>query len=306
MRLYQNKIMLYKDGKLHNIVMGHKEPDSFSITYVVDTGNSTTSKVNVGASILDYSPTKSGYTFVGWRADNAANGTVLSGVVATGPTTLYAVFSKTITVTYNANGGSGSTSSSSGIMYYNNGNTLGASITLRSNGFSYSGRTFQKWAMGSASGTQYSAGASVTLTANTTFYAVWKSASQSFKVYMHDHENWGNGWEDLGVRSLDSNNYFSLDSNGIYLTAKVSCSVSLTYTYNNGGGDGRLWIKKYSSGSTTELDFREGDGLSGSGSFSISAGDKIYFQTMSHYATGDGAIIMRTSGLTFTFTATAT
>lgn len=182
MRLYQNKLKLYSNGKLYNVIMKPKELEGFAITYNIDTGNSTTSTVKAGTPVLNYAPTKDGYTFIGWREDSTANETVLSGTTATKDMTLYAVFSKSITVSYNANGGSGSTSSNSGTMYYNNGNTLGATITLRSNGFSYTNRTFQKWASGSAAGTQYSVGATVTITSDTTFYAIWKGNAVSNKT----------------------------------------------------------------------------------------------------------------------------
>ena len=43
--------------------------------------------------------------------------------------------------------------------------------------------------MGSTSGTQYAAGASVTLSTNTTFYAIWKITQQTGRVYV---SMWGN------------------------------------------------------------------------------------------------------------------
>lgn len=182
MRLYRNEIKLYKDGKLYNIIMKHKEPEGFTITYNIDSENSTTSTVKAGTPILNYTPSKSEYTFVGWREDSTASSTVLSGTTATSNMTLYAVFSKTITVSYNGNGGSGSVSSQTGTIYYNNGNVKGATFTLKSNAFTYTDRTFQKWAMGSASGTQYAGGASVTVTDDTTFYAIWKGTAVSNKT----------------------------------------------------------------------------------------------------------------------------
>lgn len=99
-----------------------------------------------------------------------------------GNITLYAIFSKsnTITLSYNANGGSGSTAPQSKqvTQYYNNGNytTPTATFTLQSSSFTKSGYLFNKWAIGSTSGTQYAAGTSVTLSSNTTFYAIWRAA----------------------------------------------------------------------------------------------------------------------------------
>lgn len=153
---------------------------AFNVTYVVDTGVEYTEKVKPKASMLSpttFTPEKSGWTFAGWRSDTTASGAVLTDAKATGHTTLYAVFTQTVTVSYAGNGAtSGSTNSQVGTRYYNNGNIENPSFTLRSSGFSKSYYNFTKWAMGSASGTQYAAGASVTLTANATFYALWVSA----------------------------------------------------------------------------------------------------------------------------------
>ena len=205
MRLYRNEIKLYKDGKLYNIIMKHKEPEGFTITYNIDSENSTTSTVKAGTPILNYTPSKSEYTFVGWREDSTASSTVLSGTTATTNMTLYAVFKKDITVSYNANGGTGSVSSQTGTIYYNNGNVKGATFTLKSNAFTYTDRTFQKWAMGSASGTQYAVGASVTVTDDTTFYAVWKAtAVSSKKLYS------GSGGVSQTIKTFDTTGYSSV------------------------------------------------------------------------------------------------
>lgn len=185
MRLYRNKLKLYSNGKLYNVIMKPKELEGFIITYNIDTGNSTTSTVKAGTPVLNYTPTKDGYTFVGWREDSTANETVLSGTTATKDMTLYAVFSKSITVSYNANGGSGSTASQTGTVYYNNGNTVGATFTLSNNGFSYTNGIFLKWAIDDASGTQYSVGDSITIYESTTCYAIWE-VKQEYTVTVTD------------------------------------------------------------------------------------------------------------------------
>ena len=229
-----------------------------TVTYYVDSGTSYQENVVYGNSVLSpssFTPSKSGYTFVGWRENSTANSSVLtSKTMGTSPISLYAVFKKTVTITYynnsttkstasgtqyynngnvanptftitqasksgwtargwatgtgasasvayssingtefstnttlyglyyqtitlsyNGNGStSGSVSSQTGTRYYNSaGNTSNPNFTLKSNGFSKTNYNFAKWAQGSASGTQYTVGASVTLSASTTFYAVW-------------------------------------------------------------------------------------------------------------------------------------
>lgn len=243
-KIYIGSTKLYSSGNI--------------VTYNVDSSLSYTEEVDDEKTCLSpttFTPSKSGYTFVGWREDNTANSSVLSEkVMGDNPITLYAVFKKdivitlynnsssptyqtkqqyynngnivnpsftltqnsasgwtalgwctsngatasvalnngatitpssnatyygkysqTITVSYNGNGATGgSTASHSGTRYYNSGNYSNPTFTLKSNGFSKKNYAFQKWAQGSAGGTQYSAGANVTLSGNTTFYAVWK------------------------------------------------------------------------------------------------------------------------------------
>lgn len=148
------------------------------VTYHIDTDNTYTEEVDEGLSVLNpsTSPTKSGFTFLGWREDTSADSDVLSTKLADGePMALYAVFTKTITTSFNQNGGSGSVSSKTSYGYYNNGNTSYTSITLPANGFTRRGYTFHNWRLNSTSGTAYNVGASYTPTDNTTFYAYWTS-----------------------------------------------------------------------------------------------------------------------------------
>ena len=157
-----------------------------NITYMVDTGVSYVEEIRVGTTILDpktFKPEKSGYEFVGWRLDNEADESVLTDAEANENTTLYAVFKKSVVVTYNANGGGGTTSESSGFAYYNNGTITEALITLRESGFTPETqyKNFSAWAEGSTDGTQYAAGQTISLAENTTFYAVWlETGSVSF------------------------------------------------------------------------------------------------------------------------------
>lgn len=124
----------------------------------------------------------SGWTPQGWCSSNSATAAVIvnngGNVTLNASATYYAKYGQTITLSYNGNGATGgSTAAQSNTRYYNTGNYSNPSFVLRSSGFSKSGWSFQNWAMGSASGTKYSAGATVTLSANATFYATWKRNS---------------------------------------------------------------------------------------------------------------------------------
>lgn len=243
-KVYRGEQKLYSAGNI--------------VTYYVDSSTVYQEEVEEGVSCLSpktFTPTKSGWTFLGWRADKTASSSVLSSqVMGDAPVTLYAVFratvivkyynnsttasttsgyryynngntvnpsfkltqaaksgwtargwstgtsgnssitvangasfnraaditlygmyQQTITLSYNGNGStSGSVAAQSGIRYYNsNGNTVNPTFTLAANGFTRTGYTFATWALGAVGGAQYKAGASITLSASTTFYAYW-------------------------------------------------------------------------------------------------------------------------------------
>ena len=125
--------------------------------------------------------TVSGMTKVGWgttTTDTTSDLAASTDKSISSNVTYYAIYKYTVTISYNANGGSGTTTASTGTAYRTANkttySTTNASITLASNNFTYSGWTFHKWAAGSASGTQYAAGASRSVSSNATYYAVWK------------------------------------------------------------------------------------------------------------------------------------
>ena len=129
---------------------------------------------------------KSGWSARGWSTSTAANGgiTYANGAAFTrnSDVTLYGMYQQAVTLSYNGNGATGgSTAAQTGYRYYNsNGQTLNASFSLRANGFTRTSYTFSKWALGSAGGTQYAAGAGVTLAASTIFYALWVGNPHTF------------------------------------------------------------------------------------------------------------------------------
>jgi type II secretory pathway pseudopilin PulG len=142
------------------------------------------------------------WTVLGYRADTTATSatySVTTSAINISPaynlsTTLYAVYSRTLTISYNGNSStSGSTTSTTKTVYLNANSTTTSSqsVTLASNGFSRTYYTFYKWAAGSTSGTQYSAGSSynpsIAYNASsfgTTMYAIWNInfSDQTFYV----------------------------------------------------------------------------------------------------------------------------
>ncbi len=190
---------------------------------IYDTASSTTTKTIdyalTSAESQTYTqanPTLSGYTFVGYSTSNSTTVNTKAGTSSTTLTstasspTYYAVWSYTVTASYNGNTSTiGSTASTSGTAYktYNLGSTTPVSITLATNGFAKTGHTFSKWAQGSTSGTQYTAGTAVSLSTNTTFYAIW--TVNSYTVTYNATTNGGTFGNASGYSSTASVNYGS-------------------------------------------------------------------------------------------------
>lgn len=124
----------------------------------------------------------SGWTGRGWSTTNAGNASITyeNGKAFTRDSnvTLYGCYQQTITLSYSGNGAtSGSVAADSKYRYWAPAGYINPSFSIKSNGFTRTGYTFNNWALGSTSGTQYSAGATVTLTASTTAYALWTAVA---------------------------------------------------------------------------------------------------------------------------------
>lgn len=126
------------------------------------------------------------YKVLGWRVDDVAGPEdYVGGYVPDSdeiwdlPSENYAVYSRTVTISYNSNGGSGSMSDSTGTAFYSSsGNKETATITLKSCSFTPpTGKSFNYWALGSASGTKYEG--SISTSYDSTMYAVWKGQGPS-------------------------------------------------------------------------------------------------------------------------------
>lgn len=145
------------------------------VTYKVDSGVTYQEEVDSGASCLapkTFTPAKSGWTFVGWRTDTTASGSVLtSKVMGDDPVTLYAVFSQTVTLTYY--NGSATPTTATKTRYYNNGNVANPTVTLTQ--AAISGWTARGWSTDAAgnAGVVYANGATVTLTGSLTLYGLY-------------------------------------------------------------------------------------------------------------------------------------
>ncbi len=110
-------------------------------------------------------PTRDGYTFDGWYTGKEIGTKITESSTISSNLTLYAHWKKiTYNLSYNANGGIGAPATQSGSTSY----TISSTIPTRS------GYTFLGWSKSSSATTpEYRAGNTITLTGNTTLYAVW-------------------------------------------------------------------------------------------------------------------------------------
>lgn len=120
------------------------------------------------------SPTRSGWSWVGWGTSPTSTSpsyVSYSAYTANAGATFYAIWRKTLYLSYNANGGSGAPSQTSGNIYNSTaGMTFGISATKPTR----AGYIFKGWSTSSsATSASYQPSGSIYITANTTLYAVW-------------------------------------------------------------------------------------------------------------------------------------
>lgn len=146
------------------------------VHYVIDGSNIVSEERDEGDNALiptTFTPSKSGWTFKGWRKDTSANGTTLTNELVGDQTlTLYAVFSKDVTVTYYDN--STNPSYDTKQRYYNNSNITNPTFTLTQS--ASSGWTARGWSTTNAGNAAitYGNGASFTRDSNITIYGLYQ------------------------------------------------------------------------------------------------------------------------------------
>ena len=155
---------------------------TYVVTFNPNGGSvSTTSKtVTYGSTYGTLpTPTRSGYTFLGWGVSTNSKTYRTSGstVTATSNHTLYAIWqANTYTITYNANGGTGAPSAQTKVY--------GTNLTLSNTKPTRSGYTFKGWSTSSNGNVAYAAGATYSANSAVTLYAVWEANSVSFSTSM--------------------------------------------------------------------------------------------------------------------------
>lgn len=175
----QSKVKMYLGNrKVKKAYIGKAKVYSAGnpVTYHVDKGVAYIEDVDEGASCLSptsFLPTKAGWTFVGWREDTAASPDVLSiKIMQDSPITLYAVFSKTVTLSFNPNGGTaGNVPAQSKTAYYNAaGTVVNPTFTMPHGGFTKPNYTMLSWTI---NGVYHNFGKTITLSDSATALAAW-------------------------------------------------------------------------------------------------------------------------------------
>lgn len=148
---------------------------TYTVTYNANGGSGApsaqTKYYGTALTLSSTTPTRSGYTFLGWGTSaSATSATYAAGdsYTSNASITLFAVWKSTnYTVTYDANGGSGAPSAQT--------EANGTAITIPTDTPVRTGYTFLGWSKSaSATSATYQPGESYTGTANVTLYAVWK------------------------------------------------------------------------------------------------------------------------------------
>ncbi len=172
-------------GNEYTILLGQKSASTtYTVTYNANGGSVSPSSasVTVGGSVTLPTPTRTGYTCLGWSTSSSATSASYSCGTSYNPTqniTLFAVWQKNpatmCTLIYNANGGSVSPSSATFEM--------GKTVTLPTP--TRSGYTCLGWSTNkSATSAEYECGKSYTLLGSATLYAVWqKNPTDKSQIY---------------------------------------------------------------------------------------------------------------------------
>ena len=122
---------------------------------------------------------KTGYEFIGWNTNSSATSASYANkgtYTGNAAINLYAIWRKTITVTYDANGGSGAPGVSTGYAYNS---ATSTSITISNTVPTRTGYSTDGWADNASGSKAYNKNTAYTFSDSTTIYAHWNPISYS-------------------------------------------------------------------------------------------------------------------------------
>ena len=258
-----NFYSVYSRSATANFHSGLDGETTSSLTPVVYYNTNTTSlptTTTITLKAASDSTDITGWSEAGWRNDTTAGAKEYdygkTGVSITLGTTVnyYSVYSRNLTMEYNANGGSGTTASHTSPQYYNaNGSVSTVTFKTSANGFTYSGHRFKCWTNDSTTGTEVTAGSNAagfapavdaTGTALTkTMYAKWNTNTVKVNIYKD-----GAAWNNSGIKVT----LYSGTTATSY-TATVSSGSQATFTAVP-NGTYNIYAGKNSGAKTTLID----------------------------------------------------
>ena len=153
----------------------------YKITYNANGGTGVPSSQNkrygISITLSDKKPTKSGYDFLGWGSSSTSTSPVynVSDTYSNNESiTLYAIWGKKVSISYDANGGNTSPDTQTGMIYNSDSS---CKISLSSTKPERDGYTFIGWnTNGNVNSALYNSGQSVSINSDTTLYAIWEKS----------------------------------------------------------------------------------------------------------------------------------
>ena len=229
---------------------GEPDPVYYTLRYNKNASDATGSMSSQSVEEDTYATVKSngfnrpGYTFQGWATSPSGSVTYDPGdrIYMTGDKTLYAVWQKApdpepepveYTLSYDKNA-----ADATGIVRSQTAEE-GTSVSVKNNGFTRPGYTFQGWATSPSGGVSYNPGDPYRLTGDATLYAVWQRNQNT----LHYDPNGGTG--NMQDKTADENASISVDDNGF---TRPGYDFTGWNTDPNGHGD------SYAPGSNITLD----------------------------------------------------
>lgn len=238
--------------------------NTYAVNYNANGGSGApsaqTKTYGTDLTLSSTTPTRSGYTFMGWgtsASDTSVDYAAGAKYTSNAAITLYAIWRKTVTITYNANGGTGAPSASTGYIYNANTNV---SITLSSTKPSRTGYTFKGWGTSTTdTSVDYNPNTAYTFSASATIYAIWTINQYTITINGSSYGTVKNG--STTISSGNKVNY------GTVLTITPTSATGYTTTAASSTGtissnkltvDGNETITFTRTGNTYTVEYKQG------------------------------------------------